>query len=253
MSITEHKTSLQLSTHRLCIFVTLPYFGALLALLMLAGCSGNGGQPSSSEPIVIFVASKTARTGDTVMIKATEDGVPATDGKWAVLGGSANGQIDQDGTYHAPGVLPQPNTVTVAYIVANNSFTNTIQILNAIPVISSASPSVLHSLINEVRISGNKFVKGATVLVNGQPTATSFIDSSHLSTTVAVAENNGTGVTISVSNPSPGPSTSVSLQLAASVTPISISPSSLNGGNVTLTITGSGFTSDVAVSMDGQI
>ncbi len=253
MSTTEHKSSLQLCTSRLCIFVTLPYFGALFVSLALAGCSGNGGQSFSSEPIVISVASETARTGDTIMIRATENGVPADDGKWEVLGGTANGQIDQDGTYHAPDILPQPNTVTVAYIVGNKTFTNTIQILNAVPVISSASPSVLHSWINEVKISGNKFVKGATVLVNGQPTVTSFIDSSHLSTTVTVAGLTSTGVTISVSNPASGNSISAPLQLTASPTPISILPNSLSGGNVTIMISGSGFSSDMVVSMDGQM
>lgn len=253
MSTTEHKSSLQLCTSRLCIFVTLLYFSALFVSLALAGCSGNGGQSFSSEPIVISVASETARTGDTIMIRATENGVPADDGKWEVLGGTANGQIDQDGTYHAPDILPQPNTVTVAYIVGNKTFTNTIQILNAVPVISSASPSVLHSWINEVRISGNKFVKGATVLVNGQPTVTSFIDSSHLSTTVTVAGLTSTGVTISVSNPASGNSISAPLQLTASPTPISILPNSLSGGNVTIMISGSGFSSDMVVSMDGQM
>jgi hypothetical protein len=201
---------------------------------------------------MVSTDNETVRTGDTAVIRATENGSPANNGKWEVLGGSANGQIDSDGTYHAPDAIPQPNTVTIAYIVGSKSFTNTVQILNAIPVINGASPSVLHGLVNAVTISGNKFVKGATVLVDGQPTATSFIDSSHLSATVAVTVAGGTGVTLSVSNPSPGTSTSAPLELPASITPISISPSSLNGGNITLTITGSGFTSDMSVSMDGQ-
>lgn len=102
------------------------------------------------------------------------------------MGGSVNGQINQDGTYHAPDTVPQPNTVTIAYVIGSKSFTNTVQILNAIPVISSASPSVLHGLVNAVTISGSKFVKGATVLVNGQPTSTAFIDISHLGATVTL-------------------------------------------------------------------
>lgn len=252
MSSTEYKSLPLRSAHRFRTFNILLYAGTLSVLFMCGGCSSNGGQSTSSEQVMISVEDQTVRTGDTAMVKATENGVPADDGKWEVLGGLANGQIDQNGTYHAPDVLPQPNTVTVAYVVGGKSFTSTIQILNATPVISSASPSVLHGFVTNVAITGNKFVKGAAVLVNGQPTATSFIDSSHLSAMIAVAETNGDGVTISVSNPSPGPSTSASLNLPASITPISISPSLLNGGNVTLTITGSGFTPDVVVSMDGQ-
>lgn len=252
MSITEHNPFPIRVARR---FYTLPIrlsLAFLSALFICTGCAGNGGQSASSEQIVVSTDNETVRTGDTAVMKAIENGMPASDGKWQVLGGSANGQIDQDGTYHAPATIPQPNTVTIAYVIGSKSFTNAVQILNAIPVISSASPSVLRGLVNAVTISGSKFVKGATVLVDGRPTTTSFIDSSHLGATVAVGAATGPGVTISVSNPSPGTSTSAPMELPAAVTPISISPGSLNGGNVTLTITGSGFTSDMAVSMDGQ-
>jgi hypothetical protein len=251
MSITEPQ-SIIIMRRNSYVLPCIQYFAPLLTLLLCAGCSGNSGQSSSAEPIAVSAASETVRTGDTDLIKATVEGAPASGGKWSVLGDLANGQIDQDGTYHAPDILPQPNTVTLAYVLGNKSFTNTIQILNAIPVISSASPSVLHSLSNKVEINGNRFVKGATVLVNNQPTTTSYIDSSHLSATVVVSGVASSGTTISVSNPAPGASRSASLELTASVAPVSISPNSLNGGDVTLAISGDGFTTDMAVSLDGK-
>ncbi len=252
MRITERSSFLSLPIFCSSSFSALVCL-ALLALVGFAGCSGNQDQPSSSEAIIISAPSGTIRTDDKEILNATQKGISVNGGQWMVLGGSANGQIDPDGTYHAPNIVPTPNTISVAYVVDNKTFTYPIQILNAIPVLSSASPTILHSFTNQVAITGSNFVKGATVLVNGQATTTSFIDSSHLTASISVAGIVSSSVTISVSNPAPGASTSSSLSLAASVTPISISPSSLNGGTVTLAISGSGFTTDMVASLDGQV
>lgn len=253
MRITERGSFVQISTCRPKIFWTLACMASLLALIVLAGCSSGGGQSSSSEAIVVSAMSDMVRTDDSTSFSAGPKSTSTSDGQWMVLGGSANGRIDKDGTYHAPSIVPQPNTVTIAYVLDKKTFTHTIQILNAIPVVSGASPSVLRGFNTPVTISGSKFVKGATAFVNGYATATSFVDSSHLTAIVSLSRLDNSGVRISVSNPAPGASTSSSLELAASVEPISISPSSLNGGTVTFTISGSGFTTDMVVSLDGQV
>jgi len=211
------------------------------------------GQPSSNTTVTISATQNTLRIGDSAKLKAVQGNETVTNGKWMVLGGSANGRIDPDGTYHTPDVVPNPNVVSIAYVFGNTTYTHTVQILNAIPVVSGVSPNVLHGLANTITISGEKFVKGAMILVNGQPTITSFVDNSHLTASIFVNEAANTGVSISVSNPEPGPSTSSPLLLNASVAPVSISPALLNGGPITISISGSGLTNDLAVSMDGQI
>lgn len=125
-----------------------------------------------SDDITISAPSQTILTGSKEVFKATEDGAQVNDGQWTVVGGSANGQINSDGTYQAPNLVPTPNAVTISYVVNKKTFTYQIQILDAIPVVNNVSPSSLSGDAVTLTISGSGFATGMVALLDGQALAT---------------------------------------------------------------------------------
>lgn len=224
---------------------------ATYVCLSVIMCFISGCGQDQLGPIVIGATSDTVRIGETDTLTATQGPVTLTGGRWIVIGDASNGQIGQDGIFHTPNAIPEQNPVQVAYSLNSKNYIHEIQILNPVPVVNSVSPSVLRAATNAVSVVGSKFVPGATVVVNGQATQTSFIDSSHLTAVVAVSST-GSPLSVAVNNPGPGENRSSSLPITVSFSSFTVSPSILTGGPVTITITGSDIEPDMVVTLDGK-
>ncbi len=231
-----------------CIKNFVSAFG-LTTVLAIAGCSGNNGSSAPGQSLAISVANATVRVGDTdqFVIQGKDSGK----GEWKVSGAATNGSIDANGLFHAPAMVPKPNSVSIIYTSSGQTLTQTIQILNPTPLVTSVTPNVLHQSINAIAVTGGKFVQGSTVLINNQAVPTTFVDASHLQAIVAAGETSGSQVAISVSNPDPGASSSTSITVQAAIQPMSVSPAMLSGGTVNLSFSNVDFSSDLSATIDG--
>jgi hypothetical protein len=79
----------------------------LLWLLMLVACGGALG--GGGQPLAVTVSPPSA----TVVIGGQKQFTANQSVTWGVTGGNANGTIDANGLYTAPGVVPTPASVTV--------------------------------------------------------------------------------------------------------------------------------------------
>ena len=143
-----------------------------------------------------------------------------------IAGGNAQiGTVvsNQDGsiTYTAPPVVPAPNVVQLTITSVDNpavSITRNISVLNPIPVLTSATPMSFNpAQTTSVVLSGQDFINGAQVLVNGSAAPTTFNSGNQLTADVTPADS--ANLDLQVLNPSPGPATSADLIALVNGTP----------------------------------
>ena len=147
---------------------------------------------------------------------------------------------------------------------ASNGLTFTINAANnPTPVLTALSPSSTTAGSGgfAMTVSGTGFVNGATVTFNGSARATTYVSATQL-TVAVLAGDVGTAGTASVvaTNPTPGGGASNALTFtinaANNPTPVltALSPSSVTAGSsgFILTVTGTGFVSGAAVSINGS-
>jgi hypothetical protein len=198
--------------------------------------------------VVVKVAPLTAtvRTGNTQVFVATVTGALNLAVTWTVNGvaggNSTTGTIAADGTYTAPLTLPTPNTVTVTATSVEDptkSGSATVTLENAIPVITSVSPTVLTANMQFAMIvNGTGFVPGSIVNLGAISLSTTYIAPTQLAAigTPTLAQV-GT-VPVTVVNPDPGGSTSAPINVQVvgpnSNIAVTISPktATLGAGNV---------------------
>ncbi|HYM60865.1 MAG TPA: hypothetical protein VEZ11_08230 [Thermoanaerobaculia bacterium] len=126
------------------------------------------------------------------------------------------------------------------------------------PVITSINPSTVIAGSSDftLQVTGANFQDNCAVLVNGAPHPTTFVDSSHLTSTVLQEEVASPGnLSITVLNPNQDVSSPVTLQvLPNSPTISSISPSSVavHGPSFTLRVNGSNFDSTAVVKVNNS-
>ncbi|WP_263367839.1 DUF1800 family protein [Edaphobacter bradus] len=185
------------------------------------------------------------------MFTAMHNGQPVHGGQWNVLGGTNNGSIDANGTFHAPASVPNPNIVSVAFTTDSQTFTGTVSIDNPVPTITSISPSSLTKLTTSIQITGSGFVPDSLVTANSISVPTTFIDSTHLSVVITLPNPTSTTLQIGVSNPDSG-GTGGTIALQALFPTINIQPATLSGGPVTLSISGSNFSAGDVVFLGGK-
>jgi uncharacterized protein (DUF1800 family) len=143
-----------------------------------------------------------------------------------IAGGNAQiGTVvsNQDGsiTYTAPPVVPTPNVVQLTVTSVDNPTVSTarnISVLNPIPILTSATPMSFNpAQTTTVVLSGQDFINGAQVLVNGSAAPTTFNSGTQLTANVTPAESGN--LDLQVLNPSPGPATSADLIALVNGTP----------------------------------
>ncbi len=126
-----------------------------------------------------------------------------------VKGGNATlGTIDETGTYTPPALLPAGNQVTIKAVStqdATKSDTAVVNLLNPIPVITSAAPAALTigSAAN-VTIVGTGFARGAQVLLGSVPLAVASLTPTQIVARGTAVALPGGMTTIQVINPDPG-------------------------------------------------
>ena len=124
--------------------------------------------------------------------------------------GTAVSNKDGSITYTAPAVVPTPsNIVQLAITSVDNpavSIAQNVSVMNPIP---SATPMNFNPGPATIVLSGQKFITGAQVLVNGAPAPTTFNSGTQLTTSLDLTEPGN--LDLQVLNPSPGPATSADL------------------------------------------
>ncbi len=187
----------------------------------IKGSSGNPGDPGTPPPAVSVTVSPNpvnVRIGGTETFTASVSGESSQTVTWQVNnvtgGTAATGTINSSGVFTAPASLPNPNSVTIEAVSASDSSASggsAVTLWNPVPVLSSISPASVAIGSFTLSITGNSFVNGAQVLLNGSALTTTFVSSMQLSATGT--ENSVGTFAISVMNPNPGSSTSNSQTL----------------------------------------
>jgi uncharacterized protein (DUF1800 family) len=205
-----------------------------------------------SPAVTVQAAQPAVQVQGTDLFVATQQGAAVAGGKWVVLGGSSNGSIDAQGNYVAPALVPDPAAVSIGFILGNDITFANVNVVDAVPTITSASPAQLSHLVTPIVVTGTGFTSGSTISIGFSTTPTTFIDASHLSAIVSLSSPVNSTVQLTVSTTGNGVSESAAFPLQAVFPSISVQPSTLVGGPLTLTISGSGFNSGDVVLLDGK-
>jgi uncharacterized protein (DUF1800 family) len=135
--------------------------------------------------------------------------------------GTAVSNTDGSITYTAPPVVPKPtNIVQMTITSVDNptvSITQNIAVLNPIPILTSANPTSFNVGSASVVVTGQNFITGAQVLMDGAAVPTSFNSGTQLTATIAPTQAGN--IDLQVLNPSPGPATSADLIAEVQGTP----------------------------------
>ena len=119
---------------------------------------------------------------------------------------NTNGSI----TYTAPPVVPTPSNIVQLTITSVDnpavSISQNISVMNPIPILSSATPMAFNPGPATIVLTGQKFITGAQVLVNGSPVSTTFNSGTQLTANVDQAQPGN--LDLQVLNPNPGPALS---------------------------------------------
>ena len=135
--------------------------------------------------------------------------------------GTAVSNADGSITYTAPPVVPTPSNIVQLTITSVDnpavSITQNISVMNPIPILTSATPMAFNPGPATIVLTGQKFITGAQVLVNGSPVSTTFNSGTQLTANVDQAQPGN--LDLQVLNPNPGPAASTDLIATVSGTP----------------------------------
>jgi hypothetical protein len=227
-----------------------------LALCLLGTVLALTSASALAQTAVIAPAGVSVHSNGTQKFTVTVTGAQNPNGSWYVLGGIQNGVIDQDGTYHAPNLMPASNVVTFGFIYngSNNNTTQQLTITNPVPIITSTNPGLFNQLNFNIFVAGSSFLPGSVISVQGKTYPTFVNNGGQLyagNITLTSPPVSGT-IPVTVTNPDPG-SSSITFNVP-SVFPgaSAVSPSTLSLGWNTVTVTGTGFTRNSVVTLDGR-
>ena len=155
----------------------------------------------------------TAELGVTVAMSAAVTGAVQTGVNWSVTGAGA---ISSAGVYTAPPAMPASQAVTIQASLASNpavTASYTLNIVNPVPVITSASPATVSAgTTTAVTLTGNAFVPGTVVQVNGATAPTTYVSSTSVVAQIT-APAGATALSLIGQNPSPGGGSSKTLSI----------------------------------------
>ena len=231
----------------------------------------NSGQAAQSTTVTVTVSPSSAsvQTNATKQFTAAVTNATTQTVNWSVNGApggnSAVGLVSVTGLYTAPAVPPSGGTVMVqaASTVspsATGSATVTVTSPPAAPVLTSIAPnSGTQGTSVAVTLAGSNFLAGATIAVSGagvSVTGVTVVSSTKLTATFVIAATAAAGarsVTVSTSAGSTAAqSFTVNPQAPVKPTLTSLTPGAASrGARVTVTLTGTNFTSPATVSVQG--
>ena len=254
---------------------SIPRVAVLAIVALVAACGGGGGGKTSPTPPAAVTltslapAAVNAGTGATVLTATGSGFTTASVIEWngAVLATSYVSSTSLTATIPAadfmePGSVP----VTVSNAASGGAtsdvvdFTVSAQTAPTVATLAPASVTAGGPAFVLV-VNGTNFLPAASVLWNGSPLQTSFQSSTVLTASVTASQIVSAGTaSVSVLNDSAsgGTSNAATFTIAPELpvpTLVSLSPTSIrqNQGNVTLTLTGTNFTSTTQVAAFGGV
>ena len=201
----------------------------LILLLLEVGCAGTGPAKNPPPPpppqlsISISPTSANVRAGASQAFTAQLSNATNQNVNWTVngiSGGNATvGTINATGSYVAPAMLPNPNTVTVQVASAQDSSvkaSSAVTLWNVTPNLTSVTPASFNTGSFTLTLNGSRFVSGAQVTFGGSVLTTTYVSATKL--TATGSEATAGMYAVKVTNPSPGSSVSgaVSVTVTAS-------------------------------------
>jgi Glycosyl hydrolase catalytic core len=237
---------------------------ATILAVFASSCAGIVSPPNSAsnpttQSIVVTPAAPSVRAGASQLFAASVVGINNPQLTWSVNnvsgGNSAVGVISSmsalSASYTAPPNVPAPAAVTITATVTSNTSltaTQTANLLNPLPQLSSVSPSQFNVGAFSIAVSGSSFVSGAVINFGSSALTTKFVSANQLTATGTATSSEGGNVQITVTNPNPGSATSsaVTAQVlvgAAQAPQISVSPTTMavptgGVGDAALTLSG---------------
>jgi uncharacterized protein (TIGR03437 family) len=160
--------------------------------------------PPTSTIRLGATATFTAKVGNT-----TNQGV-----QWQVngiSGGNATVGTIAAGVYTSPSMLPSNPAVTITAVsmeAATATGSATINLENALPLVSAATPTTINPGPATISVAGSGFATNAVIYVAGVAMPTTFVSTQLLTATGTVAMPAGRMASVKVTNPNPGGATS---------------------------------------------
>jgi uncharacterized protein (DUF1800 family) len=231
----------------------------LIASLLLSGCGVNNatvnanGSGSNSGSIAVSVSQNSVTTGGQITFRASSDGKSATGGTWAVVGGTLNGTITNSGIYTAPASVPEQPTVYGCYVIADLQYCASVTIVGSAITVLPSQPTVVANGSDlfvatqyGVTVSGGQWAvlgggSNGSISASGVYTAPQSVPDPAVVTVSYTLSGQSYEGTVTVTAPSIQNSTTFTVQ-----------PATLVAGNVTLTLSGSGFTTGEIVFLNAQ-
>jgi uncharacterized protein (DUF1800 family) len=195
-------------------------FALPLAACVNSAALASSSTSSSSDPTAAATAPNatgvtmsgptTVNLGPPVAYGAAIAGTSNQLATWSISPATGLGSISQSGVYTPPSAVVWPDKVTIRATSRQTptvSGSITVNLLNAIPVITSATAvpaSTSGSYVLDVQ--GDAFAPGAKLMVAGTAMNPTRVSATELRTTIT---RSGTAVTVAVKNPDPGATYSV--------------------------------------------
>jgi uncharacterized protein (DUF1800 family) len=189
--------------------------GTISSAAVMAKVTGG-----STSAITVSISPSNASTsvGANLFFVATVTGTSNQAVTWSLnsngLGTPTIGFTNANGAYAPPGIVPNPNTVTItATSVADptKKISGTITIVNPKPVLTSVSPTSIGVGAFMLTVNGSGFVNGSKVNFGGQALTTMFVSRNELTATGTATAAQAGNVPVTVTNPNPGTTTSSAL------------------------------------------
>ena len=162
---------------------------------------------------VTMIGPTTLNLGASVGYGAKFAGTTNQNAIWSVSPSTGAGSISLAGVYTPPAKVPSSNQVTIHAVSRQTptvSGSITVTLLNAVPVITSATATPGNASGTYVLdVHGDAFVNGAKLVIAGSEITPTQVSASELRTTIT--RNVTTQVTVAVKNPDPGSTSSVTI------------------------------------------
>ncbi|MDP9339118.1 MAG: DUF1800 domain-containing protein [Acidobacteriota bacterium] len=212
--LTATGTAASTQVGNVAVSVKNPDPGTISSAAVMAKITGS----SLAIAVSISPANATTAVNSNLFFVATVTGTSNQTVTWTLNGsGFGNptiGYTNTTGAYAPPGIVPNPNTVTItATSVADPTkmVSGTITLVNPKPVLTAVSPTSIGVGAFMLTVTGSGFVNGSKVNFGGQPLTTMFVSRTELTATGTAAAAQAGNVAVTVTNPNPGTSTSGAL------------------------------------------
>ncbi len=224
----------------------------LLLLLVFAGAAIRPMGAQGSTPAVVITATDadgtntgTARLGVAVSLSTSLVDLPISQRVWKLDGAgtlTTSGPSDNNNwaVYTPPSVMPANTTVTITASTTSPVVSTTYKLTlgNPMPGINGTSPQqAVEGGTVPITISGNAFVPGTVILVNGAAVSTTYQSANVVVAQIPGPAGSTANLSLKAKNPAPLGGTSAAIQLPVATLPMTATdPDGTNTGTARLGI-----------------